>query len=582
MTSSPAADEHLDLPRLEATTAILAEVTARLQAQQAEQLATEVDADAPEVARLRRSYSLGQLSAMTAGPATPESHRARRALVDELGAIATRARVRPDPALVARLGPRPDGGEHRRVWDAAVGEVAIFRARWAAVPITGGPAASWALGPQRAGQAGEDYATAAALLRRAEAAALALRPTAELARQRRGLLDVLATSVGATPPASSLAPDAAGAADALAAAVMAHRLAQGRLERAEAARGRRRNPQSIELATQDVAAAELRVARAQSRLDEAVHAQAARAGDTDGRHDAAERLATVDAALVLQADRAVEVQAAYLAATLGARPESSRGRATWDAGARAVERYRHVQLGLSPDVASPSTAGDGLLGAIGVRPHGGAAATAYDDTLGAIRRARAELLLAEIAAEAPETPYSSSPADRLAARRLPSLVDELERTRAAAARRAVAERRAVAARAAVDEARAGVDEASIAPTGAGRRWRRSSSPASVDAEVLARAATSAPPGADRRCGRRRRPGRDPGPAGGPRGHAGGSHRAAGPQRHRGCTSPSTALAVRRRRRPGGRPSRRPRRRRSRASRPRLRRPRHLRRAQWPA
>jgi conjugative relaxase-like TrwC/TraI family protein len=45
------ADEHVDLPRLEATTAILAEVTARLEAQQAERLATEVDADAPEVAR---------------------------------------------------------------------------------------------------------------------------------------------------------------------------------------------------------------------------------------------------------------------------------------------------------------------------------------------------------------------------------------------------------------------------------------------------------------------------------------------------------------------------------------------------
>jgi hypothetical protein len=279
-----------------------------------------------------------------------------------------------------------------------------------------------------------------------------------------------------------------GAANALAAAVTAHRLAQGRLERAESARGRRRNPQSIQLATQDVAAAELRVARAQSRLHEAVHAQAARAGDGDGRHDAAERLATVDAALVLQADRAVEVQAAYLAATLGARPESSGGRATWDAGARAVERYRHVQLGLNPDAASPSTAGDGLVGAIGVRPQGGASARVYDDTLGAIRRARAELLLAEIAAEAPETPYSSSPADRLAARRLPSLVDELERTRDAAARRAIAERRALAARAALEEAGAGVAEASLPPSGAGRRWsRRSSSPVAVDAEVLARA-----------------------------------------------------------------------------------------------
>lgn len=54
--------------------------------------------------------------------------------------------------------------------------------------------------------------------------------------------------------------------------------------------------------------------------------------------------------------------------------------------------------------------------------------------------------------------------------------------------RAIAERRAVAARDGVDEARAGVAEAAIPPTGAARRWgRRPSAPASVDAEVLARA-----------------------------------------------------------------------------------------------
>jgi hypothetical protein len=66
-------------------------------------------------------------------------------------------------------------------------------------------------------------------------------------------------------------------------------------------------------------------------------------------------------------------------------------------------------------------------------------------------------------------------------------VDELERTRTAVARRAIAERRAAATRAALEEARAGVAEASIAPTATTRRWRRSSAPAPVDAEVLARA-----------------------------------------------------------------------------------------------
>lgn len=480
----PPADQHLDLPRLEATTAILAEVTARLQAQQAEQLATDVDADAVEVARLRRAHSLGDLAGMAAGPATPDSDRARRALVDELAAIATRARVRPDPDLVARLGPRPPGGQHRQVWDAAVGEVATFRLRWAATPITGGPAASWALGPQRPGRAGADYATAAALLRRAEAAALALRPTAELARQRRQLLDLLAASVGRPAP-TTIADTAAAAADALAAAQAAQRSAQDRLQRAEATRPRRRNPQSIELATQDVAAADLRVAEAQASFDRAVQAQAAGAGDPAGRLDAGERLATVEAALVVQADRAVEAQAPYLATILGPRPESSRGRASWDAGAQAVERYRHVHLGLSPDVGLA----DGAGAANGARPDGGAPAAAFDDTVSAIHRARVELLLGDIAAHAPDTPYEPSPAARLAARRLPSLVDELERTRNALTKRAVAERRAAIAAAALDEARAGVARVAAPPPPAAptRRWGRASSPTPVDADALAQA-----------------------------------------------------------------------------------------------
>ncbi len=478
----PEADEHIELPRLESTTAILAEVTARLEAQQSEQLATEVDADAAEVARLRRTNSLGELAALTAGPATPDSHRARRALVDELAAIATRARVRPDPDLVARLGPRPAGGEHRRVWDAAVGEVATFRERWEATPIPGGPAASWALGPQRTGRAGEDYATAAALLRRAEAAALALRPTAELAGQRRQLLDLLGASVGRPARDTTTAQTAAAAADALAAAQAAQRSAQDRLQRAETARPRRRNPQSIELATQDLAAADLRVAQAQAGFDRAVQAQAAGAGDADGRLDVSERLATVEAALVMQADRAVEGQAPYIAAVLGARPESAPGRATWNAGAQAVERYRHVHLGLSPDV----TLADGA--AIGARPEAGAPAAAFGDTVGAINRARVELLLADIAGHAPDTPYDPSPAARLAARRLPSLVDELERTHSAVAQRAVAERRASAAAAALDEAGVRVTRAATPPPAApGRRWGRASSPTPVDADALAQA-----------------------------------------------------------------------------------------------
>ena len=485
------ADEHLGLPRMEATTAILAEVTAHLQAKQAEQLATTVDPDAPEVARLRQAHTLGELAAMTAGPATPESALARRALVDELGAIATRARLRPDADLVARLGERPSGGEHRKVWDAAVGEVATFRTRWGAEALRGGPAASWALGPQRSGAAGADYATAAALVRRAEAAALAMRPTAELGRQRRQLLDLLGASLGA-PSARPATPDPAGAADALAAALAAQRSAQSRLERAEGARGRRRNLQGIELAAQDVAAAALAVARAQAGFDEAVQAQSAQVGDPDGRLDAADRLATVEAALVRQADRAVEGQAPSLSAVLGDRPDSRTDRAVWDAGANVIERYRHVHLGLSPDMALPDAdgargraVGDPLVAAVG--PRSDVAAAPYDELVAAVHVARTELLLADVAREAAPAPYDASAAARLAStRRLPGLVDKLTRTRAADSERFVAERRVATANTNLAAAKAAVAEVATPPAPPARRFGRASATA-VDPAVLAEA-----------------------------------------------------------------------------------------------
>jgi hypothetical protein len=478
-------DEHVGMPRMEATTAILAEVTARLAAQQAEQLATTVDPDAPEVDRLRRAHTLGELAAMTAGPATPESALARRALVDELGAIATRARLHPDPELVARLGSRPAGGEHRKVWDAAVGEVATFRTRSGAEALRGGPAASWALGPQRSGQAGAAYATAAALLRRAEAAALALRPTAELGRQRRQLLDVLGASVGA-PGEPPVAADPAAAADALAAAIAAQRSAQGRLDRAESAPRRRRNPQSIELAAQDLAAAGLAVARAQAGFDQAVQAQSAQAGDPDGRLDATDRLAPVEAALVRQADRAVEAQAPYLSAVLGDRPEARADRAVWDAGANAIERYRHVQLGLSPDMAgATASVADPLVAAVGVRPD--VAAAPYDELVAAVHVARAELVLADVAREAAPAPYDASSAARLAStRRLPSLVDELARTRAADSQRFVAERRVDTAKTTLATAKAAMADAANPPAPPARRFGRASVPV-PDPAVLAEA-----------------------------------------------------------------------------------------------
>ena len=276
--------------------------------------------------------------------------------------------------------------------------------------------------------------------------------------------------MGGGPTATS-ATDAAVAADNLAAAQAAQRAAQRRLEHAEAARGRRRNPQGIELAGQDLAAAELRLARARAGFDEAVHAQAAQAGDPDGRRDATERLATVDAALGLQAERAVETRAPYLAAVLGERPASVADRTDWDAGARSVERYRHIHLGLSPaDGAVSPEAADPLVAAVGIGSDGGA----YDDVVGAVHYARTRLLLADLAREAPDIAYESTPAAGLADRPLPSLVDELERTKAADSRRAVAERRAEAARR--DVARAEAAMASIPAPSPSRRFGRGDAP----------------------------------------------------------------------------------------------------------
>ena len=62
------------------------------------------------------------------------------------------------------------------------------------------------------------------------------------------------------------------------------------------------------------------------------------------------------------------------------------------------------------------------------------------------RQSRAEMLLTELARRARPAAFQDSPASLLAGRRLPDLVDELERVRTEVARRAVAERRAIAAR----------------------------------------------------------------------------------------------------------------------------------------
>ncbi len=426
----PAGDDP-HMPRLETETALIDEVTARLRAQQTEQLATDVDPASPELARLGQTHGLAELDALVAGPALPESAVVRRALVEELTAIASRARLHPEPMLVVRLGLRPAGGLDRRLWDTAVGEVAIFRARWDMDTIAEGHGSAWALCPEPAGGARDHYATAESLLHRAEVAYLANLPTAELTRRRRPLNGALSGQ------ADDVATDVMTVAD-LAGAEAQHDAVRRRLDDLRLAP--RSNPQGIELATRDLADAKLGVAQVRARVQETSEIRATRAGDPDGQQHVAHRLALIEGALGPRAADSIVPPTPYLEAVLGVRPQTHRGRVLWDRGAIAVERYRHIRLGLTPADGPLTPMDDVLAMAVGQRPDG-ADATAFDELKTTALAIRTAVLLDALAQEAPAIPAMDVETHRLARRPLPHLLTDLEDARLANARLAVAARR---------------------------------------------------------------------------------------------------------------------------------------------
>lgn len=368
---APPADLHPEMPRLTDTSTLLQAVTARLDAERAERLASEIDPHAVEVGRLRNSLSIDELvvrstSGGTAGPI------AARALDQELAAIAAAARLRPDPALVARLGERPVAGLDRTRWDEAVGAAARYRARWGSgLPDTnsdtGAGAAGWALGQRPVtAPANAAYDRAATALRSAEAAALARRPARELSTEWHDLGDALAIS-----------PAASNRANAATAVTVAHQRvrdraatlsrAEHRLEGLDAAPRRRRNAQGIELARREVTAARQSLAHAEAALAGArnrLHAAemgVTAQGPARARHD------LLDGALGAKVAAAVATPAPYLTDALGLRPERSDAARRWDTAATRVESYRHRQLGLDPD-DGPAIEGDGIVAAIGEAP----------------------------------------------------------------------------------------------------------------------------------------------------------------------------------------------------------------------
>jgi len=201
-----------------------------------------------------------------------------------------------------------------------------------------------------------------------------------------------------------------------------------------------------------------------------------------------ERLATIDSALDMQASQAIESPAPYLEAVLGARPEDQGGRRLWEAGALAVERYRHVHLGATPDAATSPMAGNHPVVAVAGRRPEGPGAVAYDEMVNEVVATRTGLLLGELARRAPEAPAATGPVHALAGRGLHSLVDELERASLADALNVGAKRDVRDATIRLDHAEEARARASAAADQPGRRFgRRAAAEAQSAAEVVATA-----------------------------------------------------------------------------------------------
>lgn len=350
-------------------------------AQRSEHLASEADAGAAEVARLRRSHSLAELVSLARtgpDPATPLPARAcRQAAV----AVAAAACLDPEPALVARLGGRPSAGPDRREWEQAVGEAAVYRARFGAVPIEGGAGATRVLGRVPPGNALTHYEAVAVTLRGAEVAHLAQRTPNDPAVERHALGRALA---------GGLAP---GRHDEVAARVASarrqvdeveserERLAK-RVDELEAP-GWRRSRQAVELARRSLRAAEQRCVVAVASVQRAEVELGSCERELPAQQLVQERLAVVEAALDRQVATAVTAPAEYLLCVLGDAPDPAEGSGWWHEAAERIESYRHRELGRSP-ADGPVVDQIDLEGAIGPRPGDYLDALAWDHVADAV------------------------------------------------------------------------------------------------------------------------------------------------------------------------------------------------------
>jgi len=372
----PEPADHHQMPRLEPQTNALAAVTAQISSDRDELLATEVDPMAATVAAMGASCSLAELDAMASSRslAAPIAERARH---HAAAAIAAAARLNPDADLLPRLGARPGAPVDRRLWDDAVGSLAVYRARYAPTPVPDGPFVSWAMGPipddadQRIA-----YSVAGTAVARAEQAELRRHSPGELAVERLALRRALAVRPGdeARRAAAVAQEQARAACDE--ASTRRDETARV-LENAEHPRLRRPRVQRVEVARQHLADADVALGQAVEQLRLATDRVAALQPDAvaEARVPLKQRLEHVNEAIAAHVEEAIASPAPYLYTALGPRSDNPTQRPRWEKAARGLETWRHAELGLGP--ADGPLDDEGLAAAIGPEP---------DDETNALRR----------------------------------------------------------------------------------------------------------------------------------------------------------------------------------------------------
>ena len=374
---SPSPSAHPEMPRLAPEGSALTAVVNQIKDDRDELLACEIDPLAAQVAVMRDVHNLAELDALAASSslAAPIAAKARDQVCDSL---ARNARLQPDADLLPRIGVRPMAPVDRRLWDEAVGQVAIYRARYGPTPLPGGPAVTWALGPvphdpsQRAA-----YSTAGTALAEAEKAGVRRRSAGELAAERHELRRSLAAHPGEEHHlAAAQAVEAARVTREHAAAARA--AAARALDAAQHPTLRRPKASRVEAARHDLAVAEADLRRAIDRYRVTSEQAAALQPDAlaETRRAIESRRELIDTAIAAHVDDAVATPAPYLLTALGPRPDNPTQRARWDDAARRLETWRQAELGLGPPDGALGT--EGLAAAIGEVPPDPAQALRYE------------------------------------------------------------------------------------------------------------------------------------------------------------------------------------------------------------